>query len=92
MRLVEQRAHVGAGDVDPTLVALKPEDLVGVDGQGDVAEDLSLGRMCSGFEPQQAPTMLQPAASSAGYSRAIASGSSSYVTVSPVVTGSPALG
>src|SRR5439155_8596097 len=48
--------------------------------------------MCSGFEPQQAPTMLQPASSSAGYSRAISSGPSSYVTVSPFVTGRPALG
>src|SRR5216117_2788499 len=49
-------------------------------------------RMCSGFEPQHAPTMSQPASRSAGYSRAISSGPSSYVTVSPVVTGRPAFG
>src|SRR5207247_9917586 len=51
-----------------------------------------LHRVWSGVEPQQAPTMLQPASSRAGYSRAIASGPSSYVTVSPVVIGSPAFG
>src|SRR5206468_3765109 len=52
----------------------------------------AIRRMCSGLEPQQAPTMLHPASSSAGYSRAIAAGPSSYVTVSPVVIGSPAFG
>src|SRR5882724_12150901 len=52
----------------------------------------AMRRMCSGLDPQHAPTMLHPASSSAGYSRAIASGPSSYVTVSPVVIGSPAFG
>src|SRR6266436_8168209 len=52
----------------------------------------AIRRMCSGFEPQQAPTMLHPTSRSAGYSRAISSGPSSYVTVSPVVMGSPAFG
>ena len=83
-RLLEQRADVGTGDVDAALVALKTQDLVGIDGEGDVGEDLRLERrphpahvlrrrtisemrlMCSALEPQQAPTMLQPASRSAG--------------------------
>jgi hypothetical protein len=37
----------------------------------------AMRRMCSGVEPQQAPITVAPASRSAGYSRAMASGSSS---------------
>src|SRR6266403_1643821 len=80
-RLVEERAHVRRRQIDALLVALEAEDLVGIDGERQVGEDLGAGGqryflrrltsseirpMCSGLEPQQAPTMLQPASSSAG--------------------------
>src|SRR5262249_18790134 len=98
---------------DAFLVALKAEDLVGLDAEGHRLEDdgvwredaervahrrrrdrttSAIRRMCSGVEPQHAPTMLQPASSSAGYSLAMASGPSSYVVRSPCVIGSPAFG
>src|SRR5262249_61993761 len=51
----------------------------------------AMRRMWSGLEPQQAPTILQPASRSAGDSRGIASGPSSDVTGSAVGTGTPAV-
>src|SRR5438552_1957462 len=91
-RVVEGRADVRRGNVRAFLIALEAKDLVRIDGERQVAEDLhalaqhyvlrdrtacAMSRMCSELEPQHAPTMLQPASSSAGYSRAIASGPSS---------------
>ena len=96
--LVEEGHDIIRGDIDPLLVALEAQDLVGIDANGQPLEDEGLGgpdgedlahrrrrerttsamrRTCAGPEPQQPPTMLQPASSSAGYSFAMASGPSS---------------
>ena len=80
-RLVEEGEHVGGREIDAGLVALKAQDLVGVDGERNRVENAervhldhvrrrrttsAMRLMCSGSEPQQAPTILQPASSNAG--------------------------
>src|SRR2546422_10273327 len=93
LRLVEEGQGLATRDGEPRLVALEAQDLVRIDLESDVGQNTgrvggrrhvlrlrttsAIRRMCSGLEPQQAPTMLHPASSSAGYSRAIAAGPSS---------------